>query len=127
MKRTYPRGSAILTSGSINMKTGMTKFFNIFENASLYPMCMFFLKTPMNPNYMLVMGAGNSESYSRFQIGSMPEMFHDQSWRTFHQEYEVIDMGPVNAETLARFKDKIKPIVRGGKSRNPNVNFGVFK
>lgn len=117
---------AILGSGTINFKTGDTKYFNIFENFGNLEGALFLLRRydyqtggTLKPKYKVVCGSGNYTQYSNFQVEDNPQMHYDQTPnRLYECDWKVIAAGDISKETLKMFKEE---------AQKNSVGFAVFK
>lgn len=72
----YPRGSAILPLGSVNLQTGSCKYFNIYTT---YKGGSVEVWETQNRKKVLVFTAGKSNETP----GKYQQFYHDQSFRIF--------------------------------------------
>lgn len=121
--RRNPIGWALLPAGKVNLKTGNSTYFNIFDNVKDSSGTLVLLgKTvyDLNPStkYRVAMSAGGSEYFEKSHpVGSTAMSFHDQTGRAFEPE-KVIGYFPVTREGVDNLITKI------GKN---SVGFCVFK
>lgn len=113
----YPKGWAVLNAGTINLKNGDTKYFNVIENLDGREGTLVLVK---NGSKYLVISSSSSIKYykEKYPIGSYAKAYHDQTFRPFSNDLLIVGYYKTNEESL----NKIKEII--GKN---TASFAVFK
>lgn len=101
----YPSGSPILPLGKVNVKTGSSPMFNIYDTWLDDGGDMHFeiWKTADN-KYKIIFGAGDS-AYEK--IGTQEDFYHDQNFRNFGR-WTLIDDGKLeNLKNVTKYGSSI--------------------